>query len=517
MNGTARISRALCRRHETDWLFVLPLAVVFAVVQAIGHWHHEMWRDELHFWALARKSEGLWDLFFGERRYDGHPVLWYYLLYLASGVTRSSAALQVVGASLSVAAAVVWLRFAPVPRWLRVMLLGSYYIVYEYGVMNRNYTLGVLLTFVFCALYQPYRPRYLVLAVVLALLSASSMYGTIIGVALAGFLFSSGPHWHDTREGQGGIRLTQVRVPAVWVAAVAVFAAGLLITVLTTLPPADAQYVPPPLRPVTRPVVEELLTQYWRGMFPFGSLADWNWPGNDALLSHSPAGAAAMPYLGAIWFACCVALLWRSPRAAATYVAGVLMMATAQHTVYGAGWRHLGHYFILLVACLWLHAKQTRGRAPDALLHCFFAANIAVQILTGFAALRTDYVQLFSGSQEAARFIRQRGLQDLPMVADFDDPVTPVAVILDRPFFFPAAGQTTDTTLFRAGRHGSSPAEIVEHAQRLARTAQGAALLVLNYEIPPMLDAGVITTLIYKGGPAILGDESYRIYDVKLR
>src|SRR5262249_14763203 len=135
----------------------------------------------------------------------------------------------------------LWLRYAPLPRWLRVLLPASYYIVYEYGVISRSYTLGVLLTFAFCAFYHPRRVRFLPLAGILTLLAATSMYGTLMAISLAAFLAQHAirivqPDSSDDR--------TRVTLSLEFCLALLLFAAGLGLVALTTWPPADVRFVP---------------------------------------------------------------------------------------------------------------------------------------------------------------------------------------------------------------------------------------------------------------------------------
>jgi len=150
-------------------------------------------------WALGSPN--------GERRYEGHPFLWYYVLYLVSRLSSSFVTLHFVTVALVVTAAGLWLRYAPLPRILRVLLLGSYYLVYEYGVISRTYALGLLLTFWFCALYHPRRIRYVPSAILLSLLAATSMYGMLMAVALGVFLFSHGPSFRRPDDSDARARV----------------------------------------------------------------------------------------------------------------------------------------------------------------------------------------------------------------------------------------------------------------------------------------------------------------------
>src|SRR5664279_4711450 len=85
--------RLLVGTESTRW-FSLGGAAVFCLALTLVHTQHELWRDEMHCWTLARNAHGFWDILTGIRRYDGHPFLWYYLLHLVSRLSRSVVALH---------------------------------------------------------------------------------------------------------------------------------------------------------------------------------------------------------------------------------------------------------------------------------------------------------------------------------------------------------------------------------------------------------------------------------------
>jgi hypothetical protein len=505
------IRRAVWRRTERGWLFALLAGAIFAGAQLYGHFYHEMWKDELHCWAVARNSSGLWDLLTGERRYDGHPFLWYYLLYLTTLVSRSYLGLHVVGVILSVVAALLWLRYAPLPRLLRLLLLGSYYTLYEYGVISRSYTLGIVLVFAFCAIYHPLRIRYVRLATLLGLLAATSMYGTLMALALGLFLFTRGLRFTGPDREDDRVRLA---LPADWIAGLTLFAAALALTAITTWPPSDAFYAPSGTFEITAAGIRSDFARYWAAMFPFKRWNDWNWLFTDHLGSTWNLGEGRVAALGGAWFIAWLVALGRTPWLAAAYALGVAMMMVAQHAIYPAGLRHLGHYFILLLACIWLYHRETRGRAPGVLLHALLGINLALLFVTGVAAVRVDKRQVFSGAVPIARFIRDHDLAWQSMVGASDHSASPVAIALDRPMWLLGTGETTDVVVEHNRLGSADQSKLLQVAASLARESRGRALLVLNYElnVPPIPE--VTTELLYSSPPAIMFDETYHVYQV---
>jgi hypothetical protein len=504
--------RAALRRREDNWTFALIAGGLFAVAIIVGQAFHEMWRDELHCFAMGRNAYGLWDLLTGERRYDGHPFLWYYVLHLASRITRSYLVVHFVAGSLIVAAGLIWLRYSAVPRVVRVLLLPTYLFLYEYGVMCRAYTLGLFLVFLFCALYHRARPRYVTLGLLLAVLAPANFYATLLSFALALFLFSHGPTIEPRDPLVGRRRLA---VPSGWLIGLSIYVAGLALTALTTWPPEDAMYRPAAIVDTTAESVKQTFTYYGFGMFPTRWFMEWIWTGFESAAHRLDriATPQVQMWMGVAWFGLWLIAFRRSPRILLCYVVGFLLLASGIHFVYVGGVRHLGHYFILTVACVWLYGRETRGRRSDRMAIALLAVNVALESVVGLLALRAEIKTPFSASLEAANYIKAHHLNDRPVVADGDEPSTPVAVILDRPFLFLTTGETTDVTVFHNRRQGVSQADVLAAADRLARAHGGTALIVSTYDIMERR-AGLDVTLLHRCRPGAVWDESVRIYDV---
>jgi hypothetical protein len=505
------LRRTFFARQERGWAFTLLAASLFAYLQIRGHMSHEMWKDELHCWAIGRNATGLWDLLTGERRYDGHPFLWYYVLHWVSLVHRSYIGLHVITIMLATSAAILWLRYAPLPRTVRVLLLGSYYFVYEYAVISRSYILGIAITFTFCALYRPYRVRYLPLAALLGLLAATSMYGTLMALSLGLFLFTRNlrvwkPDALDDR--------LRVPLPAQWLAGLVVFVAGLGVVAISTWPPADARYVPTGVFEFTSATFHADFGRYWAALFPFRTLTEWDWLTTDHLGSSSEWVQAKLTWLGFGWFALWLVALRRCPWLAIAYATGIFMMMAVQHGIYPAGLRHLGHYVVLLLACVWLYGQETRLRSPPLLQYVLLTAMLGVQVATGFAALQTDEKTLFSGTIEAAEFMKAHHLEQRAVVAYTDESTSPLAIVLDRPFLFVGTGETSDVVVAHNRIGTGDHAKVVETAAGIAR-ASGPTLMVVNTALNAAIPSGFASQLLYQSKtPLTMFDEAFWIYEL---
>jgi hypothetical protein len=171
-----------------DKSFALLVTFLFMAVGSVLVYHHEMWRDELHAWQVARDSRDLAELF-GAYRYEVHPLLWPLILRGLSRIHSGPEAMQWLNLLISVCSVGVLCMFAPFGRLQKLLLSFGYFMLFEYTVIARNYGLGVLLIFVFCALF-PYRERRMPqIAAVLFLLAHSSLMGLIVSAAISIALF----------------------------------------------------------------------------------------------------------------------------------------------------------------------------------------------------------------------------------------------------------------------------------------------------------------------------------------
>ena len=195
---------------------------------------HEMWRDELQAWNIARESSTLAQLF-RNSRYETHPPLWHLCLFVLTRFTSNPLAMQLLHVALATAAAYVFLRYAPLSRLQRGLFVFGFFPFYEYGAVVRCYSLGLLFAFAFCALFAQRERRLLWMSVMLFGMSMSSAYGLILALSLAAALVAA---WViDKRDG----RIWQAPGWQVLASGLMVLA-GVAIAAIRIHPPSDSDY-----------------------------------------------------------------------------------------------------------------------------------------------------------------------------------------------------------------------------------------------------------------------------------
>src|ERR1700752_2887831 len=68
---------------------------LYMVVAGFAMAHHELWGDEIHSWNIAKSSGSLPDLI-RNSRYEGHPPVWYLVLWGISKFTHDLVYVQAV-------------------------------------------------------------------------------------------------------------------------------------------------------------------------------------------------------------------------------------------------------------------------------------------------------------------------------------------------------------------------------------------------------------------------------------
>jgi hypothetical protein len=207
--------------------------VLYVAVAAVTIFRHELWGDEFHSWNIAKASAGLGALI-DNSRYEGHPPVWYLVLWSLSRVTHNPASMQVVQFAIAVAVAALLIFRSPLPFAARVLSPFGYFFLFEYGVLSRNYAIGILLVLCACIALERGQARGppRALALYAALLAASCTH--LLALLLCASLHLS--FLIEARHGQ--------RPPATaraLLAHAAIGAAVLLPAAWFILPPTDSR------------------------------------------------------------------------------------------------------------------------------------------------------------------------------------------------------------------------------------------------------------------------------------
>jgi hypothetical protein len=114
------------------------------------------------------------------------------------------------------------------------------------------------------------------------------------------------------------------------------------------------------------------------------------------------------------------------------------------------------------------------------------AVLAAVQLAVGCYASAIDFRATFSGSRDAAAYIRQHYPADIPIVVEPELPGVPVAAWLARDVFFAQSNRQGGFVLWNTQREAASLERAVAAADRLAADGHRDVLLVTTrLTLPP--------------------------------
>jgi hypothetical protein len=146
--------------------------------------HHELWFDEIHSWNIAKGSGNFFDLI-SNIRYEGHPPVWYIILWSISKFTHNLVYVQTVHVIIAALTVFLVLFCSPFPFTTKILMPFGYYFLYEYAILSRNYAMGVLLVFCICLIIRKtFRYKLLLYYSLVFLLSNTHMLGLFLGASL---------------------------------------------------------------------------------------------------------------------------------------------------------------------------------------------------------------------------------------------------------------------------------------------------------------------------------------------
>ncbi len=517
--------------------FETLLIVGFFFLGFIGIVHHEMWRDEFQAWLLARDSSSIPNLI-GNLRHEGHPGLWHLCLYLISRFTHNPLFMQIFHLLIATGVVVLFVKFSPFKKTQKALFTFGYFPFYEYAIISRNYGLGVLLIFLFCALF-PKRNKYLpFMAISLALLANTNAYGLIISFTLTLTLLLE---FFLNKQAFKFYLLKQ------W--SLVIVVSGWIVSWLQIVRPFEPERAIQRIESLTtgssnlsdKTLLNELISEIiraghtlssiWRAYVPIPDVFRFNFWGsniisNDFLLLE--IGIIKIP-LGHI-IACCfsvvllvisVKILIQKPLALFAYILGTFSILLFDYLIHFGGLRHHGNLFILLVACLWIarytghsnlfeRLSQRTKKLDRRYANSFFTAIFCIHLISGVFAYSMDLAYPFSMSRDTSRFIESHQLDNLLIVGTSYREVATLSGYLDKKIFYPERNGFGSFWTTRE-KELESEDELFEIIEKLRPKSETDILLVLTEELKSNRQK-ISSCQLEKFKEGIVSEEQFYLY-----
>ncbi|MEL6479888.1 MAG: hypothetical protein AAFQ75_00430 [Pseudomonadota bacterium] len=157
----------------------LTILLIWAAVYLVGLYFHEPWSDEVRAYSLMREGGDPVGIFFGLRN-EGHPVLWYWWLWVVDQLVDHPLTLKVAASIVAFATTAMVMCRMPLPLYLRVAIILSVVGLHEIQIIARNYGIAflILLCIIDTALRHP--DRHWLLLPLLVLFANTNAYATVM-------------------------------------------------------------------------------------------------------------------------------------------------------------------------------------------------------------------------------------------------------------------------------------------------------------------------------------------------
>lgn len=505
------------------------IASVYGVVVGTALVHHEMWRDEIEAWLIARDSRSVPELL-AVLKNEGHPALWYLLLMPLTRLSRSPEIMQ--GLHLTIATAMVYLvaRWSPLSRLQQVLFPLGFFVLWQYAVVSRNYALGVLLLVAFCALYQRRHRLFPVIGLLLMLAAHTHLLILLLVIAITAGLAV------DCWEARDRLRQEAAsRRRAGIVLGFVLIAVGVATSLVQLLP--DRSYVGPVDSTVG------LLREHGPalGAAALGAAALVGWLlfrlrerlppvlaagiGAVAVVLYfdssvlgglvGASGFKTLAFCGLAVFLFQLSRLRDRLPLLLLYGLGTTGLLLFFSAVHSGGPHHHGLLFVVYLIGYWLDRltraaspASSRSRTADAV----FTLVLAGQAAFGLPALYQDLTKPYSNGKAVADAIRARGLKGLPVVGCVDFSAQTVLGYLGAErFYYPQGERWGSFVIWDRKRYENVG---LDNCLRSASAAGGDVLVVSSYTTESSArEADFVKVAEFLG--AIRDDENFILYRSK--
>ena len=504
--------------------YYLILITTYLITNIIGIAHHEMWHDELESWLIARDSSSLSELY-SNLTYVGHPFLWYLCLYLLAKTTHNPVIMQICHLIIITGTIYIFLFFSPFNKLQKTLFCFGYFPLYEYGIISRNYSFGLLFIFIFCALYCQRKRNYILLATSLALATQTNIYSLIISFVLASMMFAEEILNTISRNNKLCLK-RQFYMAAV------IYLFGLLTATAQIIRARSALSVKLEstanfsVHPVADLTIQQdnynlitilsdfyasisdygaVLTGIWRSYIPIPDTSSQYLWGSNFLLDTQklyigttnlfPLMASIASLLLFLFF---IAVFTKTKKILFTYICGTVAIYIFSFVAKIPLIRHNGHLFILLIVCYWLfydglRQKSDRSKIVKSKIIRFARKKqtmaltiiLFIQLYAGMELYIRDLVQPFSNIVNVAQFIKNNQLEDSLIVGTMN--VFPLSAWLNRKIYYPEIADfgtytvTTPKSIFR--NSDLTELEIIQQAQTLNKGNSKNLLFVTDKQL----------------------------------
>jgi hypothetical protein len=426
------------------WLTDLALSLPFLFLYWADLWHHTLFFDELNAWAISAASPTLPKLF-QLVHYEGHPWLWYFLLWFPSRFTHDPRGMLWVVAPIGTAIYLVIGLLSPFTRLQKVIVFLSYFVAFEYTVMNRMYGIMFLMALLYVWRRMRNPEKVVGNGTFLGVMANTDMAGLLLSVALM-LEYVHDRYQANKTAGWSSRSKTNLTL------AVALYAGMLLLSVASLLPASDISWASSghlgsSARKPTYLVraATNMIAAPWWPISPNFPRRFWE---TDALVQKGLLVLAPF-VLFAYW-----RVLRRDKNLLATMGLTLIFGTLFADIVYVGRVRHWGISFIAFLLCLWMQNAKREGQSverPQSWPVSAYAL-MTLSAIAGIITVVSSWTRPFSQAKATGDWINQNESRDVLLLGAPDVSFASVAEEMQRPVYFLECYCTDTFKLFSNSR-----------------------------------------------------------------
>jgi hypothetical protein len=437
----------------------------YALLLAITLLNHEMWRDELQPWGIVTHSASFQNLL-SNIKYEGHPILWFAILWITSKIAPNPFSIQLINYILSLCTIAIVVFKSPFSAREKMLIIFGYYFFYEYAAISRDYMLAMLFIFSICALLKDEMKHRNLMAVLFFILCFTEIYASIFSVCFAAVLgfypFFAAKEKYDWKN---------MVIPAAAIT-------GFCLSYFATVPPADSGLNYPITWTFNGNHAVRVLGDFWNAFIPIPKFQEHFW--SSSLLYETDLAAL----LGVALMATVLVGAFPDKKLFLLLLTSFCGILAFMYFKYSGYPRHFGHLFIIYLCYQWMRRYSFPSAAAaikPVLSTVFFNVVLVINMVVGISFAVADWILPFSSGKATAEFITQHIGNDAAIAGYEDCPATTVANYLHKDIYLLNNFRQSSWIVFTNDRPLPNDKIILQHIFQLADSLQSLTV-ILNHK-----------------------------------
>jgi len=172
-----------CMGKNNKFYFESISLLLYGSLSFIWLWMHEPWRDEAQAWLIVRDLD-----IYGiikQMVWEGTPALWHMLIFPTVKLGLPYFCMFILHWIIAIVIAWLLLFKLNLSNYIKIGLLFSYFLMFEYVLVARNYSISILLLIIIASLYGSRFKKPVLFSILILLLFNTNIHSFGAATALS--------------------------------------------------------------------------------------------------------------------------------------------------------------------------------------------------------------------------------------------------------------------------------------------------------------------------------------------